>query len=496
MSISAFQNTEDFVIGTDDPLYENTWDNVAMDIQAALTVEHTAADARHSFGTTTSGLCALVTDTFSGDANTDQQIAVSGMTVLAVQLWDETDTVPVIATATMPDGEAKPLDDSEFSDQYIKSLDEDSFTVTEDGNVNGRTYYYTAWGLITPEGNGNSFTPSWIQDGEDIEVDESSDGPPTRAVKQILTRYQAEHEDDGTHKDAAFSGIGKIAVGGFVGDCTDGQVVTLASMTLKRLLLLTDAEVPPIVQTADMSGVKELDNTAIDTEGYITFGSEQFTINKGDSLAQATVLYLESNTYDGDPNIVDSSIYGHTITKVLNGGVVQHKTTISAVGASSISTDPIAQNNDTHMQIAHHDAFVFGGDFRIAFYARIINDYTTFCKGSARTSSKSIAIRYNSGKVEVYLDGTLRITSTSTWGNTTWRLVELVRVDGTVTLYVDSGSEGTYDTEMVFNNEGDMNIGAFENGTCTNCYIDEIIVENHHPLNFYDQTYYYVVFGE
>ena len=285
MSIPSYPGANDAVIGTDDPLYDNTWDNVNIAVQSAFEVDHIDG-VNHLFGSTY-GPCLIETGTYVGDHEDNNEVTLSNsdLNVLFVlvapgttgsQLW-------VGHIASMPDGYSLTMTNTQQVDQSywfgtVDSVGTGFFRVGDATNTNntGVTYTYVVFGIPSSIVAGDTdFTPSWIQHNESIILDGNSDGAPTRASKQILAKYRVEHGDDGNHP------FGYIEVGTYTGNGST-QIISTQFPPLFVAVGATSNTRRVVTRISSMPDGYAKDGGGGALEELISTGDDNFTLTTAD----------------------------------------------------------------------------------------------------------------------------------------------------------------------------------------------------------------------
>lgn len=303
MAFSSYPQSTDAVIGGNDLVYDNTWDNVNQDIQEAFAVEHDPSTGEHTaFDYSDGGLLVTETGTFTGDGNDDRTITLTNtnLKILFLRIWNSTQTVTVVRTTAWDTDEARPLLYTTSIANTIQALGTGSFEVGSSDyvNKNGDTIYYTAYGISTasPTGNGNSFTPSWVQHNDRIILDANSDGCPTRASKEIKSRFLHEHPETGIHDsdDLYDSGSAWIAVGSYTGTGVSGLEITVTpSFAIKALWIWRFAASYPCFKTASMPSdqTKIMLNQGLYTTYITSLGTGSFIVGSNTDVNQGSQTY-------------------------------------------------------------------------------------------------------------------------------------------------------------------------------------------------------------
>ena len=291
MADPNFMTRYEPVIGDEDPIYANTFDRANKEMYDWFSREHDDSGAH----TAVSSLCVVESGIFAGNgANRTIQLKNQYLDVCYLEIYCSdtmNGTYLLMATASMPSGKTKRCVAEGFTENEITALGHGTFSVGTSNFVNasGTGYYYFAWGTMSGfesgagDGTYEESEIDWIQHGEDIEVSDSpqlATDPMTRQSYQMLTKWRQKHLDNGKHM--SFPGLGiNIELVTFAGDGGVSQVVSLFEIsTIQKMLILWDDDVVPIVKTSNMSvnAMKYMNATALDTNGYVTFGSKNFTV--------------------------------------------------------------------------------------------------------------------------------------------------------------------------------------------------------------------------
>jgi hypothetical protein len=257
-----------------------------------------------------------------------------------------------------------------------------------------------------------------------------------------------------------------ISTSGFTGS-GGWQDITGASVTLngvqansKVLLFLHGRYSDPdaAFKVRFLEGANDLTTTYFDS--YVNYSAS----TSGDA---AVKLLVQSETTDGDTSFTDSGITGHTVTA---NGAVDHTTTVSKFGSSSIDFQASTNHTD-YLSVADSTDFTFTGDFTIDFWVRIGGftgggevDRGMFGTGDITTAG-TIGILQKGAfddRVEVTINGVADALVSSTFLNTgTFYHIAVVRSGSTITLYRDGASQGTYSFAGTLDATG-IRIGSIE----------------------------------
>ena len=175
-------------------------------------------------------------------------------------------------------------------------------------------------------------------------------------------------------------------------------------------------------------------------------------------------------------NFTNAGIYDGTGRNVLETvGNAQVDTTVKKYGAGSMQFD----GTGDYLFSPSSPQYELSGDFTIEMwlYRAVSGNNHFFSVGDVNTSTGIEAYIGSSGTaLNVYSGGATRITSSTLPAVTTWAHLAVVRSSGTVSLYLDGTSLGTWSSSTTFS--GDVRIGAeFYNGSVTatmNGYIDDL----------------------
>lgn len=289
------------VIGFADPMYENTWDRANIELyEDEYLVEHDGSGLHTAAGP----LCILETGKYTGNVTArtiNLQLTTLNIKFLEIYCSDATYGDYVLMRSALMTGDAtKRCTNEAFTTNEITELGQGYFKLGTSNYVNATDveYFFIAYGTVSDldgvSGDAGDYDESeldWMQHGEDIEVDENGDGPPTRPAKQFRAKWEHDHySPSGIHKASAFPGIGKIEPIHYTGENNVPREIDLAdpTITIKKFLLWANDTQYPLLKTASMAAnaVKYMNNTAFDTSGDITFGNGKLTIN--DAALDAT----------------------------------------------------------------------------------------------------------------------------------------------------------------------------------------------------------------
>ena len=199
-----------------------------------------------------------------------------------------------------------------------------------------------------------------------------------------------------------------------------------------------------------------------------------------------TKLLISSDTTDGDPSIVDSSIGSIAHTIYSYGANMAHSTDQAKFGASSIESVTSAD----YLVIANHADFDFGsGDFTIDFWIRrtVAGEENVF--GIYKFESPGYSgfrFKFNSSNIAEFVyaiatDGSaVTVSGTSTNATGEWIHFAVVRFGNTIKLYrngVEDGSVSETDSiETPTENLAIFRYSASDSTDAFNGYKDEIRV--------------------
>lgn len=253
MSWPVYPATASPVIGDNDPIYGNTWDSANMQIQASLEVKHTEDGEHRIVESSSSGILRILGGSYTGNGLSSQTITLisADFKILYVEIITSGVAYLPMVSASMSAGYAK-IGNNTFTTGYISSIGTGSFVVGSSLNTSAQIYYYRVFGIysVLPTGNGNTFTPSWIEHGDSIILDANSDGPSTAVSKEIATRFLAEHNSDGSHKK---HGQG-ISIGTLTGTGLEQTITVSALPTLSMVLYWENSSQYPVLKLASMPG--------------------------------------------------------------------------------------------------------------------------------------------------------------------------------------------------------------------------------------------------
>lgn len=186
-------------------------------------------------------------------------------------------------------------------------------------------------------------------------------------------------------------------------------------------------------------------NLEYDLEGYVALGgNESVKFNRDAGLDSFAKLLLHMDGTDGSTTFTDSSTGIHTVTP--SGNAQLDTTAAPKFGSASGLFD----GTGDYLSLDGHADFAFGtGDFTIDFQVRLSGlglgtlQYLYDSRPSGGTGLYPV-IRITTGNVVVYeVNGTVRITGTSTFSGAVWYHVALVRYQGITRLYRNGTQEGS-----------------------------------------------------
>ena len=485
----------DAVIGENDPVYTNTWDLLSQQLQSAFSQEHSPSTGAHTTFSddSTYGLCSLMIGTYTGDSSADQVIAVSGLNILYLEIWDETQTVPFVTSATMTAGDSTLLTNSIFSTDYIKLIGDGSFTVTGSANTDSTDYFYVAYGLKLATGNGSSFTPNWVEHNETID-----ENLAVRVANEIGQKFFVGHKQNGEHRTSAYSGIMRIFVSGYTGDSTLTRSFSTTGITNpRRAIVLPNTTEFPATKTSSMAVLdyKLMNNTALSDRGLIQFGNGQVDIYSGQPVFD---LAEGSN---GSTVFVDQSFFVQTVART--GTTTSHTTAEKKSGTSSVFFNNPPHTAGRGLEVLDDGSLDFSGDFYISFALKSLD------------TNKSVFYRYfdrNNGDVAIINDGVANDGSMNIiigGGGISdasvdvmdgaWHDIKLERKNGIFTLFVDGTQDGSTYSDATAYNTGNLYFGYTPGPSSLGFYgyMDELmVVRTDARYNDDGEEYHLVVFGD
>jgi hypothetical protein len=253
MAISTYPTATEPVIGANDPMFGNTWDQVNIDVENALETEHTNAGEHGDIDVASGGRCICEIGTYTGTGSDGENISLteSNLTIFFLKIFTfSVSNIEVIRTIDMTGDNTKLLSNAVFAANLIQSIGTGTFQVGDGSDVNtlDQKYYYIAYGTMNAfPADSSNFAPTWIEHNEAIDTTLQQ-----RVPAAILSRYRYGHNDDGTHKGQ----LTKIATGTYTGNgSADGPEVTpTPSLTIKKLIVFNGSAYGPTVKLDTMSG--------------------------------------------------------------------------------------------------------------------------------------------------------------------------------------------------------------------------------------------------
>ena len=185
-------------------------------------------------------------------------------------------------------------------------------------------------------------------------------------------------------------------------------------------------------------------------------------------------MLLHGDGTNGAQNntFLDSSTNNFTITR--NGNTTQGS--FSPYGSNWSNYFP----SSSYLEIANNTALQMStGDFTIEFwlnFSSLSNYQTIFTKGYNNAGGLLVQTDTGTGKLLVYVAGSVVITASSASTLGTWNHYALVRNSGTLTLYLNGTSVGSVSNSTNFNNTESFNVGGSVSGYYTNGYISNFRV--------------------
>lgn len=411
---------------------------------------------------------------------------------------------------------------SQLSDVYTDFacvLSQGAFDLTatsgDELNANGVTYYYAALctGAVDDSGD-NSDPPTWVEHGDDLKGGAGFAG--NQVEEKLYSYFTVGHNDNGTHKSAAFTGKSIIETGSFVCDGTALQEIPLAqpALNIKAFFVWHPTMQQPIyLQTATMAKLRGLTATILPDTGYVTLAKGEFHIDGTKLEAESQLLGIYSDTYDGDPNIVDSSEYQHTITKQvipdsLLGSLIAHSTDYPHTGATSIKWNMggnghigILYKNMLFKQINTNNvtAWNFTFDMRTTDILSLIS--ILYFSNASQQILMYFGMNYQgfltiqTTNIQLYYQAEI-INYTLNDGN--WHSIEIGKNSNTnhINIFIDMvevawfiASESFYLGYFIFNLQTSTQ-------SAMTAYLDDIEMFATNPVFIKGETYYYAAIGE
>ncbi len=288
----------------------------------------------------------------------------------------------------------------------------------------------------------------------------------------------------------------------FTPDGTSSQTVPLddSTLDLKFLLIWAENTISPYFKTEDMSVLRKFTNTAIvPSTTALTLGTGSFEINNNATFPEETFVDLQDQTH-GSTSFPDSSGYSNTFSiSSAHSGTIAWDNSTYTEGTTSIKVA------GKYIEAALYQYIDFDFDFEINVKGTTTDSFQTFF--IMLEPGYPAGYRLRIGHVNEYTTGTsparvsITFGSTATIDGTTdikdnaWHKINVVKVSGVVSLYVDSVLEGTpIASDVGF---------RFTGGTYNTCrignissaasvlYMDRPILK-FKPLVFNQQTYHYL----
>ena len=171
-----------------------------------------------------------------------------------------------------------------------------------------------------------------------------------------------------------------------------------------------------------------------------------------------TLLATATGTSDNN-NITDSSTNNHSIT--VNGDA--HAGTFSPYRSGGYSTS-FSRSNSSNLEIASMPA-IGSGDCSIEFWCKIDSQaWNGIISRGAYNSSGTFSLSSRSGDTELTLiwSGTIYTTSGANIDVDQWKWVQIIRSSGTVTIYVNGSSVGSWSNSSNVSSTSNYIIGRVD----------------------------------
>jgi len=171
-----------------------------------------------------------------------------------------------------------------------------------------------------------------------------------------------------------------------------------------------------------------------------------------------TLLATATGTSDNN-NITDTSTNNHSIT--VNGDT--HAGTFSPYRSGGYSTS-FSRSNSSNLEIASMPA-IGSGDCSIEFWCKIDSQaWNGIISRGAYNSSGTFSLSSRSGDTELTLiwSGTIYTTSGANIDVDQWKWVQIIRSSGTVTIYVNGSSVGSWSNSSNVSSTSNYIIGRVD----------------------------------
>ncbi|MHA1597624.1 MAG: LamG-like jellyroll fold domain-containing protein [Alphaproteobacteria bacterium] len=183
------------------------------------------------------------------------------------------------------------------------------------------------------------------------------------------------------------------------------------------------------------------------------------------------VLQMAFDGTDASTTFTDDGPNAHTFTAVANG---QLDTAQKKYGTASLLLD----GTDDYLAGPSHADWTFGtGDFTVECWIRINAATTSDCIVGNTTTGDAAKWRtyYDTARKIVWGSGSLaKLTGTTALTLATWYHVAIVRVSGTVKIYIDGVEDGSVADSTDYSLTDNLWIGAFDNPGKFDGWIDDL----------------------
>ena len=480
------------VVGEGSATFQDSKNRVGRQLAKAILTEH---DSKGSHLAPYNVFPTVINGNYSGTGSSKiVTLSVSdNVTIKAIFIWSETESSLYFRSDTMSN--TKDVHGGEFYTSGITDITGNTFTLGTDSTINGNgvTYYYAA--LIKSgwiDSGSNLSPPAWI--GTNIAKLGGASSTMANSVEKNLyeDKFNVEHTEAGNHIASIFDGISRIETGTFVSDGTNAQVIPLVDtgMDIKIFMVWSDTSLPAYIKTETMSRIKPLDNTVLSGSGFIALGTGQVTINSTVLLPLETVLDIPDGAA-GTSIFTDDSSYniplldsGYSFIGWSNDYPQSGTTSIKYSGGRFNSTSPIVAR-----------ALSFTHDFNVDFYFRsgssTIKDHRIF------SLNPGLFIEIVSNVIVVKFGASSVITTTTALNNEIYHKITVKRINGFLSVEIDSVSEGGNTETYEFITPTTISIGYTSGVFIAGAYhyIDEIVITRIPSLFTKDYEYHYLAIG-
>lgn len=504
----------EYIVGAGHPVLPDVKNRVGRELWAAFIAEHDASTGQHKSPYDT--LLLYETGTYIGTgAAQDVTLAgaLAGILLQMVWVWSAAYS-SLYLTITGWGGVARSLNEGDAPlAANTLTLGTSTFSLGTAGEVNnsGTTYYYIAYGQgQTADIGDTSSEPSWI-DHNVAMLGGISTTMANSAENELDTSFQAEHNEDGTHKTSAFSGVGTLEIGTLnTFEIVSGKyifnddiTVALSNTSLDVKFLLwantTQRAGMPYFIDEESGVLRSFGNAALSPGSNSSVATGSFTVSPNQQTEE-TIFDLQDQA-NGSTTLTDSSSYAHPLTVGLGTPTWTSATFAEGTTSLNISNASFyAEDAATGLLTFQDRSLRLMADFEINFHVKGGTDsnwiyLVTF--GFLRFGQAVNGFATSAARVDLYdwTGTTTTITGSTNIKDNTWHEITIKRIDGNVTLEVDNVPEGSVveNFEAIYFDGIRVGLQVYYQAGAA-WYIDRLTVKRK-PLVVYPDFYDYIAIG-